>query len=74
MKELNERQRQVTRNSALKKGIDPAEVGNTRYPVILYLVEKLFKSLQFSQNNLLLQSSNVNAFKRFLTAELFSLM
>lgn len=31
MKELNERQRQMTRHKALKKGLDPSE--NSRYPV-----------------------------------------
>uniref|UniRef100_A0A915EEV1 Troponin T n=1 Tax=Ditylenchus dipsaci TaxID=166011 RepID=A0A915EEV1_9BILA len=32
LKELNERQRQLARNRALKKGLDPSDVGNSRYP------------------------------------------
>jgi troponin T len=32
MKELSERQKQVARNKALKKGIEPTEAENTKYP------------------------------------------
>lgn len=58
MKELNERQRQVTRNSALKKGIDPTEVGSSRYPVSclsifsdLSYTFNMYHMLYYSQNN-----------------------
>ncbi|VDK57850.1 unnamed protein product [Anisakis simplex] len=34
LRELNERQRQVARNKALQKGVDPADT-NSRYPVFL---------------------------------------
>uniref|UniRef100_A0A914ZYW2 Troponin T n=1 Tax=Parascaris univalens TaxID=6257 RepID=A0A914ZYW2_PARUN len=33
LKELNERQRQVFRNNARKKGIDPTDAASSRYPV-----------------------------------------
>lgn len=34
LKELNERQRQINRNKALKKGIDP-DASQGRFPVII---------------------------------------
>ncbi|CAD6188839.1 unnamed protein product [Caenorhabditis auriculariae] len=40
LKELNERQRQVARHAALKKGIDPAEASNSRYPAKVQIVSK----------------------------------
>eukprot|EP00080_Pristionchus_pacificus_P000014 PDM60034.1 hypothetical protein PRIPAC_49320 [Pristionchus pacificus] len=40
LKELNERSRQVARNAALKKGIDPADAGSSRHPAKKQIMSK----------------------------------
>ncbi|VDM43061.1 unnamed protein product [Toxocara canis] len=54
LKELNERQRQVFRNNARKKGIDPALAASSRYPVRIRLIIKKKGKLNYtsSLNNL----------------------
>ncbi|KHN72298.1 Troponin T [Toxocara canis] len=66
LKELNERQRQVFRNNARKKGIDPALAASSRYPPKILLLSKYEKQIDrrdFAERRAVFE--NKNAFPCF---------
>lgn len=48
LKELNERQRQIARNNALKKGLDPEEAASSKHPVSAHVSSSFWATVLLS--------------------------